>query len=72
MESDEKARKEAEEPEATADDDTEAHSLGVVMAMNQILGGDPKSAKRTYRRDADEEIRPINKSFPRMRDDKRR
>jgi hypothetical protein len=71
MERDEQAKAEVEQPEETAEEDTEGHSLGVVMAMNEILGGGSK-AKRTYRREPEEEIRPINKTFPRMREEKRR
>ena len=70
MERDEKVGADVDQSEDITEEDTEGHSLGVVMAMNELLGGS-KAQKRTYRRDKDEEVRPINKSFPRMRDDKR-
>ena len=71
MKSEDDVRPEGEDPEATAEEDTEGHSLGVVMAMNELMGGS-KGAKRTYRRDTEDDIRPINKTFPRMREEKRR
>ncbi len=48
-----------------ADDDTEGHSLPFILGANAIS----RSAHDARRRDAaDDELKPMTKTFPRLRD----
>ena len=57
---------------ATTDDelDAEGHSIGLLMGVN-ALGGTRSADARPQSKKADEDLPPLSKKWPSMRDDKK-
>ncbi len=66
---DQKPAEDVRDERAADDDDVEGHSLSLVMGMD-ALGRSRERTKQPKR--TDEELAPLTKTFPRMKDDSRK
>ncbi len=57
--------------DGSIEDDTEGHSLSVVMGLDAIGRTRDRERART-RKAGDEELAPLTKTFPRLKDDTRK
>lgn len=58
-------------PSATEDDDAEGHSLGLLMGINALSQAHDADARSRPKRMPEEELPPLSKKWPSMRNQKK-